>query len=107
MKKLPIGILTLKIRNEDYVYIDKSRYVANLFNSGGRYYFLSRTHRFGNNNEYHAYWLETATPIFLIQLIQNDRYDFPDLEIVIVNPEELNGFDVENRNVIDINYEKY
>lgn len=50
MKKLPIGISTLeKIRNEDYIYIDKSHHVANLFNSGGRYYFLSRPRRFGKS----------------------------------------------------------
>jgi hypothetical protein len=50
MKKLPIGISTLeKIRSEDYVYIDKTYHVANLFNSGGRYYFLSRPRRFGKS----------------------------------------------------------
>ena len=50
MKKLPIGISTLeKIRNENYVYIDKTHHVANLFNSGGRYYFLSRPRRFGKS----------------------------------------------------------
>lgn len=51
---------------------------------------------FSKNNEYRAYWFETATPTFLIQLIQKNRYYFPDLESVIVNPEELSSFDVEN-----------
>jgi len=50
MKKLPIGISTLeKIRNENYVYIDKTNHVANLFNLGGRYYFLSCHRRFGKS----------------------------------------------------------
>ncbi len=50
MKKLPIGIATLeKIRSENFVYIDKTHHVANLYNSGGRYYFLSRPRRFGKS----------------------------------------------------------
>jgi hypothetical protein len=50
MKKLPIGISTLeKIRSENYVYIDKTHHLVNLFNSGGRYYFLSRPRRFGKS----------------------------------------------------------
>ena len=51
---------------------------------------------FSNNNEYRAYWFETATPTFLIQLIQKNRYYFPELEGVVVNPEELSSFDIEN-----------
>lgn len=50
MKKLPIGISSLsKLREENYIYIDKTHHVANLFNSGGRYYFLSRPRRFGKS----------------------------------------------------------
>ena len=50
MKQLPIGISTLeKICAENYTYVDKTRHVANLANSGGRYYFLSRPRRFGKS----------------------------------------------------------
>ncbi|MCX8026410.1 MAG: AAA family ATPase, partial [Thermodesulfovibrionales bacterium] len=46
-KKLPIGISTLyKIINEGNVYVDKTKYVYELVNSG-TYYFLSRPRRFG------------------------------------------------------------
>uniref|UniRef100_UPI0005EAE95D ATP-binding protein n=1 Tax=Desulfonatronovibrio magnus TaxID=698827 RepID=UPI0005EAE95D len=49
MKKLPIGIATLsKIINEDYAYVDKSRFVHELVESGS-YYFLSRPRRFGKS----------------------------------------------------------
>lgn len=49
MKKLPIGISTLeKIRNENFVYIDKTQHVVRLF-SAGKYYFLSRPRRFGKS----------------------------------------------------------
>ncbi|MFZ9034647.1 MAG: ATP-binding protein [Francisellaceae bacterium] len=50
MKKLPIGISSLqKIIKGDYVYIDKTRHVHNLVNTGGGYYFLSRPRRFGKS----------------------------------------------------------
>ena len=49
LKKLPIGLSTLKkIREEGYLYIDKTHHVANMVNSGV-YYFLSRPRRFGKS----------------------------------------------------------
>jgi hypothetical protein len=49
MKKLPIGISSLsKIIQEGYVYVDKTRYVYELVNTGV-YYFLSRPRRFGKS----------------------------------------------------------
>ncbi len=48
-KKLPIGLSSLsKIIQEDYVYVDKTRYVFELVNTGV-YYFLSRPRRFGKS----------------------------------------------------------
>jgi len=48
-KKLPIGISTLKkILTEEYVYVDKTRFVYELVNTGV-YYFLSRPRRFGKS----------------------------------------------------------
>ena len=50
MKKLPIGISTLeKIRDDDFIYIDKTHHVANLVKSSGDYFFLSRPRRFGKS----------------------------------------------------------
>jgi len=47
--KLPIGIQTFeKIRNEDYIYIDKTEEIYNLINSY-TYAFLSRPRRFGKS----------------------------------------------------------
>ncbi|RUM57180.1 MAG: hypothetical protein DSY40_01120, partial [Nautilia sp.] len=49
MKKLPIGIQTFKtIREENYIYIDKTEEVYNLINSY-KYSFLSRPRRFGKS----------------------------------------------------------
>jgi hypothetical protein len=49
LKKLPIGIQTFsEIREENYLYIDKTPQVKNLVD-GGKYYFLSRPRRFGKS----------------------------------------------------------
>ncbi len=50
MKKLPIGISGLeKIITGNYVYVDKTRHIAELAHGGGGYYFLSRPRRFGKS----------------------------------------------------------
>ncbi|GHT01502.1 ATPase AAA [Synergistales bacterium] len=48
-QKLPIGIQTFEqIRNGDYLYVDKTKYLLNLID-GGKVYFLSRPRRFGKS----------------------------------------------------------
>jgi len=60
MKKLPIGIQEfLKLREGDFLYIDKPRHIYNLINSAS-YYFLSRPRRFGK-----SLLLNTIKEIFL------------------------------------------
>ena len=49
MKKLPIGIQTFhKIRQGNYVYVDKTAIALDLIENG-TYYFLSRPRRFGKS----------------------------------------------------------
>ncbi len=49
MKKFPIGIQNLQeIIEDNYYYIDKTKYVHQLVNAG-KYYFLSRPRRFGKS----------------------------------------------------------
>lgn len=49
MKKLPIGISTFgEIIQDNAYYVDKSRYLRQLFDSG-KYFFLSRPRRFGKS----------------------------------------------------------
>jgi len=49
MKKLPLGIQTFtEIIKEDYLYVDKTRHIAELI-QGGKYLFLSRPRRFGKS----------------------------------------------------------
>ena len=46
----PIGIQTFAdIRNENYLYIDKTGYVYRMTHSGARYIFLNRPRRFGKS----------------------------------------------------------
>ena len=46
--KLPIGISTFKEIREDYVYVDKTKYIMELINNH-KYAFLSRPRRFGKS----------------------------------------------------------
>jgi len=49
MKKYPIGIQDFRVlRQGGYIYVDKTREIAELVNSG-KYYFLSRPRRFGKS----------------------------------------------------------
>jgi len=59
LKKLPIGISTLKeIIEENYLYVDKTNIAQNLIDNG-KYYFLSRPRRFGK-----SLFLDTIRTIF-------------------------------------------
>ena len=50
MKNLPISIQTFSdLITQDYLYIDKTKEIYNLFAQGGKYYFLSRPRRFGKS----------------------------------------------------------
>lgn len=50
MKNLPIGVQTFsKLIEGNYLYIDKTEHIYNLFAKGGQYYFLSRPRRFGKS----------------------------------------------------------
>ncbi len=49
MKKLPIGIQTFsELIREDYVYVDKTKYIYSLITTG-KYYFIARPRRFGKS----------------------------------------------------------
>ena len=61
-RKLPIGIQSFKVlRNDRYLYVDKTEYLARLV-TGGRVYFLSRPRRFGK-----SLFLSTLAAYFLGQ----------------------------------------
>jgi hypothetical protein len=50
MKYLPLDMSTFRtMRTQNYVYVDKTQYIYNLFSGGLRLYFLSRPRRFGKS----------------------------------------------------------
>lgn len=50
MQKLPVGIQSVKrLRQDNLVYIDKTRFIYNLVSGNGYYFFLSRPRRFGKS----------------------------------------------------------
>src|SRR5579863_774879 len=50
MKYLPIDLSTFStMMTENYVYVDKTEYIYNLFSGGSRLYFFSRPRRFGKS----------------------------------------------------------
>ena len=59
-KKLPLGIQSFeKVRNEDFLYIDKTEYIYKMVHTGVPF-FLSRPRRFGKSlllSTINAYWL--------------------------------------------------
>ncbi|NQY21591.1 MAG: AAA family ATPase, partial [Campylobacteraceae bacterium] len=87
LKKLPIGISTLKtIIEEDYVYIDKTKIALDLMTGDGRYFFLSRPRRFGK-----SLFLDTLKTIFdgskeiFKGLYIYDKYDFEKYPIIRIS----------------------
>ena len=59
MKKLPIGIQSIReILEEDQVYVDKTKFILSLIRSG-KHYFMSRPRRFGK-----SLFLDTLREIF-------------------------------------------
>ena len=85
LKKLPIGIQTFqRIREENYLYIDKTKEALELIQSGTKFYFLSRPRRFGK-----SLFLDTLQDIFEAKkelfedLYIYDKYNWEDKYPVI------------------------
>lgn len=55
-----------------------------------------------NNYQYRNYWFETATPTFLVKLIQKNHYFTPNLEQIVVSEKILSSFDVDNISLITL-----
>lgn len=51
---------------------------------------------------YHNYWFETATPTFLVKMIEKNNYYIPDLEDVLISDKQLSAFDIDNMPVTNL-----
>ena len=50
IRKYPVGIQTFsEVRERNYVYIDKTKYIVEFLKQGSKYVFLSRPRRFGKS----------------------------------------------------------
>lgn len=50
IRKYPVGMQTFSdIREGNYVYVDKTRYIVDFLRNGSKYAFLSRPRRFGKS----------------------------------------------------------
>ena len=45
--------------------------------------------------EYRSYWFQTATPTFLLKLIEKNNYFLPNLENIVKDDRMLDSFDVD------------
>jgi len=97
MKKLPIGIQTFsKIIKDDCVYVDKTRNIAELIQSG-EYFFLSRPRRFGK-----SLLVSTLSEIFsgnqtLFQgLYIHDKIEWQPHPVILI---DFNGISYSNEEV--------
>ena len=86
LKKLPIGISTLReILEEGYAYVDKTPIALELIESG-KYYFLSRPRRFGK-----SLFLDTLRMIFsgdkelFKGLYIYDKYEFVEHPVIRIS----------------------
>ncbi|WP_194846859.1 ATP-binding protein [Candidatus Neptunochlamydia vexilliferae] len=87
MKKLPIGIQNIReIIEENYIYVDKTRFAHQLISSG-KHYFLARPRRFGK-----SLFLNTLEEIFkgskeLFQgcYIEQSNYDWKEYPVVYLD----------------------
>lgn len=50
IRKYPVGMQTFAdIRNYNYIYVDKTKYIVEMMKNGSKYLFLSRPRRFGKS----------------------------------------------------------
>jgi len=105
MKKLPIGISTLKtIIEENYTYVDKTKIALELINSG-QYYFLSRPRRFGK-----SLFLDTLRNIFegnkelFFGLYIYDKYDWSiNYPVILIS---FAGGNINSATTLDIKFKE-
>ncbi len=97
LKRLPIGIQTFsEIIKGNYYYVDKTRFVLELINRG-KYFFLSRSRRFGK-----SLFLDTLYEAFYGNkdlfkgLYINSRYDFPTYPVIRISFGSGDYFSEEN-----------
>nr|WP_254871438.1 AAA family ATPase [Marinitoga sp. 1135] len=86
MKKLPVGISDYKeLIEENYIYVDKTKYLYDLINSG-KFYFMSRPRRFGKSLTISAfYYLFKGERELFKDTYIYDKLEFKEYPIIRLN----------------------
>lgn len=86
-RRYPIGIQTFeRLRNENYMYVDKTEYIYRLAHENGCYFFMNRPRRFGKSlltstfNSYFSGKKELFKGL-AIEKLEKDWTEYPVLHI--------------------------
>jgi hypothetical protein len=60
---------------------------------------------FNNSGKFTPYWFQTATPTFLVKLIESQRVDITNLEDRTVTVSDFQRYDAENMNAVPLLYQ--
>src|SRR6266481_4920670 len=97
LQKLPLGISTFsKIRNDGYLYVDKTEHAYNLITQGERY-FLSRPRRFGKSLLVSTLEeiLAGNKSLFKDLWIEKSDYDWQPYVVIVLDFSELSIKDID------------
>ena len=100
LKNLPIGISDFeKIREKDYLYIDKTELIYNLI-STGEYYFLSRPRRFGKSLIISTFYniFKGKKELFKGLYIHSSDYAWEEYPIIVL---DFNGISNANSKILE------
>ena len=93
MKNITSSVYSFeKLRNEGYLYVDKTEFIWNLINPAGESYFLSRPRRFGKSLTISTLkaFFEGKKELFKGLAIYDKPYDWKPYPVIHL---DLNGFD--------------
>ncbi|AEX86419.1 Protein of unknown function (DUF1703)/Predicted AAA-ATPase [Marinitoga piezophila KA3] len=113
MKKLPVGIQDYKeIIEENYIYVDKTKYLYDLINSG-KFYFMSRPRRFGKSLTVSTfYYLFKGEKELFKDTYIYDKWEFKEYPIIKLDMSDntlrnIESFEKSLDNMLDKIYKAY
>ena len=94
-KLYPIGMQTFsEIREEDFLYVDKTEYIYRMTHTSGKYFFLSRPRRFGKSllvSTFESYF-EGKKELFkglAIEKLEKDWTEYPVLHLSLAGGKHM------------------
>ncbi|WP_129410001.1 ATP-binding protein [Marinitoga lauensis] len=113
MKKLPIGVQDYKeLITENYIYVDKTKYLYDLMSSG-KFYFLSRPRRFGKSLTVSTFYYifkgekELFKDTYIYDKWEFKEYPIIKLDMSDVTLKNIESFEKSLNNTLDKIYNSY